>query len=141
MFTSLTLAKLPERKRPDCSVAKALSAICGALARILHEAFGCERRKHGIFVSILEGPNLQHFQHSRFEVSCNMQVGAIIPLLPPPSNTQHSRRQPRILLKSVAVPTYVLALSHSAGPSGSPTKRAWPLAKNLKQALNISVFN
>ena len=25
------------------------------LARILHEAFGCERRKHGIFGSILEG--------------------------------------------------------------------------------------
>jgi hypothetical protein len=69
------------------------------LARILHEAFYCERRKHGIFGSILEvrtrmyfstirpqtsridfalkGPKLPHFHRSRYEVSCNMRASVL----------------------------------------------------------------
>jgi hypothetical protein len=83
--------------------------LCFPLARILHEAFYCERREHGIFGSIPEvrtrmyfstirpqtaginfapkGPNLPHFHRSRYEVSCNMRAS----LTPqPPMNPSFS---------------------------------------------------
>ena len=43
-------------------------AICG-LARILHEAFYCERRKHGIFVLILEVRTRMYFSTIRPQTS------------------------------------------------------------------------